>query len=138
MEKVTSRAENCSARASSARTHHYWSPTCARGRVQGQDHSLDKEQISIFRSKIVKIRPFSPFFWIRTGWLPICSSIPYFLFFKLNFARVVLVVLGISFHVLFFRIFAWLLNDGAKRNRLLYLKIMYTAIRKILCLQVFL
>jgi hypothetical protein len=25
-----------------------------------------------------------------------------------------------------------LLNDGAKRNRLLYLKIMYTAIRKIL------
>ena len=28
-----------------------------------------------------------------------------------------------------------LLNDGAKRNRLLYLKIMYTAIRKILYLQ---
>ena len=26
----------------------------------------------------------------------------------------------------------YLLNDGAKRNRLLYLKIMYTAIRKIL------
>ena len=27
------------------------------------------------------------------------------------------------------------LNDGAKRNRLLYLKIMYTQVRKILCLQ---
>ena len=32
----------------------------------------------------------------------------------------------------------FLLNDGAKRNRLLYLKIMYTAIKKILYLQVFL
>ena len=30
-----------------------------------------------------------------------------------------------------------LLNDGAKRNRLLYLKIMYTAIRKILHLHIF-
>ena len=28
-----------------------------------------------------------------------------------------------------------LLNDGAKRNRLLYLKIMYTEVRKILYLQ---
>jgi hypothetical protein len=28
------------------------------------------------------------------------------------------------------------LNDGAKRNRLLYLKIMYTQVKKILCLQV--
>ena len=27
-----------------------------------------------------------------------------------------------------------LLNDGAKRNRLLYLKIMHTGVRKILCL----
>ena len=30
-----------------------------------------------------------------------------------------------------------LLNDGAKRNRLLYLKIMYTAIRKLLYLHIF-
>ena len=28
-----------------------------------------------------------------------------------------------------------LLNDGAKRNRLIYLKIMYTQVRKILYLQ---
>ena len=32
-------------------------------------------------------------------------------------------------------ILACLLNDGAKRNRLLYLKIMYTQVRKILHLQ---
>ena len=61
-------------------------------------------------------------------WIVILFSKPYAKTLKKIMKKIKLSFYKIS-------LFHTLLNNGAKRNRLLYLKIMYTAIRKILHLQ---